>query len=289
MNSRSVKVAFIAVWLGSSGALAVGARNGLRGAAEDRRRGAGGGALRIAPLGAPFVRPRLRQLLGARPEALTATARISAASRTFPNSRCRWGQLNANILRRLPDARRVTPRSRSPRAPGRWADFRVGRLLILSHEAGYANRAERYVAIHIERAEEDSSADAREPARQARGAGSLQADRSDPISISTIDAGREAGRVSATVAAIPTDRTTIRDFSRPIGRTSALQAARRAFDRGRGDDPCDFPSSHRQFVRRPHRISRKIRSTRIRMSSSRTSHIRGAPPGDGCGSGSPPS
>lgn len=154
MNSRSVKVALVAVWLGSSGASAQApdtdcAELGrIVAAAREEEPFA---SLRWAPhspaLGFDNCSVLDMSLEGDSPNFGCVT--------DFSDSLRRWERLNAGILRCLPGARRVTPRSRSPRAPGRWADFRVGRLLILTYEAGYVNRAERYVAIHIERAEED--------------------------------------------------------------------------------------------------------------------------------------
>jgi hypothetical protein len=71
----------------------------------------------------------------------------------FPDSVRRWEQLNADILRCLPDAEPFEdPGQSPPKPPDRHAGFLAGggRVQIDTVEAGYANRRRRYVAIHIE-------------------------------------------------------------------------------------------------------------------------------------------
>jgi hypothetical protein len=154
MSSRSFRVALAAVWLGSSGALAMAPATDC---AELRRIVAA--AREEEPFASLRWQPHSPALgfdnCSVLDLSLEGDSPNFGCITDFPDSLRRWQRLNAEILRCLPGARRVTPRSRSPRQPGRWAGFRVGRLLILTHEAGYANRTERYVAIHIERAEED--------------------------------------------------------------------------------------------------------------------------------------
>jgi hypothetical protein len=71
----------------------------------------------------------------------------------FPDSLARFEALRAGVAGCRPDARAWSDPRRSPlRADEHEIQLLVGRVLITLHEAGYANRPERYVAMHVERA-----------------------------------------------------------------------------------------------------------------------------------------
>jgi hypothetical protein len=67
-----------------------------------------------------------------------------------PQSAARWRSLLDSIRSCLPDARPYRERGASPPRPDELkAVLRSGRAIILIHEDGYANRPQRYVALHI--------------------------------------------------------------------------------------------------------------------------------------------
>ena len=150
MNSRSVEVALVAVLLGSSGALAQAPDADC---VELRRIVA---AAREAP---PFASLRWEPHSPALGFDNCSVLDLSVegdnpnfgCNTDFSESLRRWEQLNATILRCLPGAERFEDPNQSPRAPGRWAQFRVGRVRIDTHEArsGDANRPQRYLAIQV--------------------------------------------------------------------------------------------------------------------------------------------